>query len=100
MALTRRIGLKLLKKSPQCSYIVIMCQGKNEFLQLVQIQLNFTPLTFYNSPENFIAAFRTDIAGFFILNPFIRTDLASIWDRPQNNLFANHQVKQNPGLPS
>jgi hypothetical protein len=35
MALTRRMEVEIAKKSPQCSYIVIMCQGKNEFLIII-----------------------------------------------------------------
>ena len=57
--------------------------------KLVQIQLHFTLITFYNAPENSIAAFRTNIAGFFILNPFFSTNLSPIRNGPQNNLFAD-----------
>jgi hypothetical protein len=46
--------------------------------KLVQIQLHFTLITFYNAPENLVAAFRTKIAGFFISNPFFSTELSSI----------------------
>jgi hypothetical protein len=57
--------------------------------KLVQIQLHFTLITTYNAPVNFIAAFRANIAVFFILNPFFSTHLSLIWNSPQNNLFAN-----------
>ena len=61
--------------------------------KLVQIQLHFTLITSYNAPENFIAAFRTNIAGFFILNPFFNTNLSPIRNSPQNNFFANSHGK-------
>ena len=60
---------------------------------LVQIQFRFTPVTFDNAPENFIAAFRTKIAGFLILNPFFGTNLSPIRNSTQNNLFANSHGK-------
>jgi hypothetical protein len=57
--------------------------------KLVQIQFHFTLITFYSTPENFIAAFGTNIAGLFVSNPFFSTELSSIWDSPENNLLAN-----------
>ena len=39
--------------------------------------MHFALITFYNASENFIAAFGTNIAGVFILNPFFITDSAS-----------------------
>ena len=60
---------------------------------LVQIQLDFTLITFYGAPENLIAAFRTGVAGFFILNPLFSTNLSPIWNGPQDNLFANSHGK-------
>jgi hypothetical protein len=60
---------------------------------LIQIQLYFTLITFYGAPENFIAAFRTNIAGFFILDPLFSTYLSPVWDRPQDNPFANSHGK-------
>jgi hypothetical protein len=61
--------------------------------KLVQIQLRVTLVTFYNAPENFIAAFRTNIASFFILNPLFSTNLSPIRNGPQNDLFANSHWK-------
>jgi len=60
---------------------------------LIQIQLRFTPITCYSAPEHLIAAFRTDIAGFFIVNKFFGTDLSPIRDGPQNDLFADSHGK-------
>jgi hypothetical protein len=56
---------------------------------LIQIQIRFALITFYSAPEDFIAAFRTDIAGLFILNPFLGADLSPIRNGPQNNLLAD-----------
>ena len=53
----------------------------------VQINLRLALIASCSTPEEGIAAFRADIPGFFILNPFFRTDLAPIGDSPQNNLF-------------
>jgi hypothetical protein len=61
--------------------------------KLVQIQLGFTLIAFYNAPENLIAAFRTDIAGLFILNPLFGTHLSPIRNSPQYNLFADRHGK-------
>jgi hypothetical protein len=60
---------------------------------LVQIQFRFTLIAFYNAPENFIAAFGTKIAGFFIFNPFLSTKLPPIRNGPQYNLFADGHGK-------
>jgi hypothetical protein len=60
---------------------------------LVQIQVRLTLITFYSAPENLTAAFRTNIAGFFILNPFFSTHLSPVRNGPQNNLFANRHGK-------
>jgi hypothetical protein len=57
--------------------------------KLVQIQHCFTLIAFYNAPENFIAAFGTIIAGFFILDPFLSTKLPPIRNGSQYNLFAD-----------
>lgn len=56
---------------------------------LVQIQLRFTPIAFYSAPEYLVAAFGTNIAGLFILDPFFSTDLAPIRNGPQYNLLAH-----------
>jgi len=61
--------------------------------KLVEIQLRVTLVAFYSPPENLIAAFRANIAGFFILNPFFSTNLSPIRNRPQNNLFTNNHGK-------
>ena len=50
--------------------------------KLVQVQHGFALITFYSAPENLIAAFRTDIAGFFILNPLFSADLPPIRNSP------------------
>jgi len=55
---------------------------------LIQIQTHLTLITSNRAPENFIPALRTNIAGFFILNPFFRTHLSPIRYSPQDNLFA------------
>jgi ApbE superfamily uncharacterized protein (UPF0280 family) len=59
----------------------------------VQIQLRFTLIAFYSAPENIVAAFRANIAGFLVLNPFFGTNLAPIWNSAQNNPFANSHGK-------
>jgi hypothetical protein len=51
--------------------------------------LHFALITFHRSPKNPIAAFGTNIARFFVANPFFITELPSIWDSPENYLFAN-----------
>jgi hypothetical protein len=56
---------------------------------LIQIQQRLTSVTFYHTPEHFVAAFGTYIAGFFIFNPFFGTDLPPIRDRAQYDLFAD-----------
>src|SRR3990172_2507318 len=61
--------------------------------QLIQIQLRFTLVTFYNAPYNLIAAFGANIAGFFIFNPFFSANLSPIWNGPQNDLFADSHGK-------
>ena len=50
--------------------------------KLVQIQLRFTLVAFYNTTENLVAAFRTKITGFFISNPLLGADFFSMGDRP------------------
>jgi hypothetical protein len=57
--------------------------------KLVQIQPRFTLIARHNAPENFIAAFGTIIAGFFILDPFFSPKLPPIRNGPQDNLFAD-----------
>jgi hypothetical protein len=54
--------------------------------KLVQIQAHFALITFYCAPENFIAAFRTNVAGFFILNPFFSSHLSPIRNRDNNKV--------------
>ena len=49
--------------------------------ELIQIQLRLTLITPYSTPEKLIAAFRTNIAGLFVLNPFFRTDFPPMWNR-------------------
>ena len=61
--------------------------------KLVQIQLCFTVITFHSTPENLIAAFRTNVAGFFILNPFFSTNLSPVGNSPQNNFLSNSHWK-------
>jgi hypothetical protein len=56
---------------------------------LVQIQVGFALITFYSASENFVAAFRADVAGFFVLNPFLSANLPPIGNSPQDNLLAN-----------
>jgi hypothetical protein len=56
---------------------------------LVQIQFRLTPITDDNAPENTVAAFRTDIAGFFICNPFFSADFPPIGNGPQDYFFAD-----------
>jgi hypothetical protein len=46
-------------------------------------------ITFHRTAKNSIAAFGTYIAGLFVSNPFFSTELSSIWDSPENNLFTN-----------
>jgi len=60
---------------------------------LIQIQIHLTLITFYGAPENLVAAFRTNVTGFFILNPLFGAHLAPVWNRPQNNLFADRHGK-------
>ena len=60
---------------------------------LVQIQLRFALIALYSAPEDFVAAFRTRIAGFFILNPFFSANLTPIGNSPQNDLLANSHRK-------
>jgi hypothetical protein len=60
---------------------------------LVQIQLGLAPITYYHAPENFLTAFRTNVAGFFILNPFFSTNFSPIGNSPQNDLFADRHGK-------
>jgi len=50
--------------------------------ELVQVQVHFTLIAFYSAPEKFIAAFWTNIAGFFIMNPFFGTHLSPIRNSP------------------
>ena len=45
---------------------------------LIQIQVHFTLITFNITSENRIPAFRTDIAGLFVLNPFFSSVFSSI----------------------
>jgi hypothetical protein len=59
----------------------------------VQIQLGIALVALHRTPENFLAASWTDVAGFFVLSPFFRTELSSIWDRAQNHLFADSHRK-------
>jgi hypothetical protein len=61
--------------------------------ELIKIQFRLALITFDRAPENLVAAFRTDIAGFFILNPFFRPHFPPIGNGPQNNLFANQHGK-------
>jgi cupin fold WbuC family metalloprotein len=60
---------------------------------LVQIQLRVALIAFYSAPEDFVAAFRTGIAGFFILNPFFSANLSPIGNSPQNDLLAHSHRK-------
>ena len=62
-------------------------------LKLVQIQLRFTLIACDYAPENFMAAFRTYIPGFFVLNPFLGAKLPPIRNSPQHNLFADSHGK-------
>jgi len=59
----------------------------------VQIQLGFALVALHRTPENFLAASWTDVAGFFVLSPFFRTEFSSIRDRAQNHLFADSHRK-------
>lgn len=54
---------------------------------LIQIQFRVTPIAGDNTPKNAVAAFRANIAGFFILNPFFGSHLPPIWNGPQNHFF-------------
>ncbi len=58
-------------------------------LKLVQIQTRFALITSCGAPENFIAAFGTNIACLFILNPFFGAHLPPVRNGPQNDLFAD-----------
>jgi hypothetical protein len=62
-------------------------------MELVQIQTRFTLITFNGTPEDSIAALRTNIAGFFVLNPFFSAHLPPIGNSPQNDLFADGHGK-------
>jgi hypothetical protein len=55
--------------------------------------LRFTLVAFNRSPENFMAAIRADVAGFFILNPFFSAHLAPMGNRPQDYFFADRHGK-------
>ena len=79
---------KLTGVSSLC-YIAFIRPAK----KLVQIQFRLTPIAFYRAPKNLIPAFRTNIAGFFVLNPFFRAHFPPIRNSPQNNLFAHGHGK-------
>jgi hypothetical protein len=59
----------------------------------VQIQLFFALIAFYSATENFVATVGTNIAGFFVLNPLIGTNLSPEWNSTQNNLLDNGHWK-------
>jgi hypothetical protein len=46
-------------------------------------------ITFDRTTKNLISAFRTDIAGLFIPNPFFSAKLFPVWDRSQYYFFDN-----------
>ncbi len=57
--------------------------------ELIQIQFRFAFIAFHDAAKNFIAAVRTCISGFLILNPFLIPELSSIWDSAEDDLFAD-----------
>ena len=65
----------------------------DEVKSLVQIQLCFTLVTGDNTPKYLVAAFRTKIAGFFILDPLFCTNGASMKGGPQDHSFPNGHGK-------
>jgi hypothetical protein len=46
-------------------------------------------MAFYGAPEDSAAAFGTNIAGFFVLNPSFGTDLSPMRNGPQDDLLAD-----------
>ncbi len=59
------------------------------FQKSVQIQFHFALVAFYDTPEKFVAASGTDIAGLLVLNPLFGTLLPPIRDSAENDLFAH-----------
>jgi hypothetical protein len=59
----------------------------------IQIQLRFALVASYDAPENFIAAFRANITGLFVLDPFFSADFPPIRHSPQDDLFADRHRK-------
>jgi hypothetical protein len=61
--------------------------------RLVQIQFHLALITLYSTPEQFIAAVRANVPGFFILNPFFGPDLSPVRNSSQDDLLANSHGK-------
>ena len=59
----------------------------------IQVQFNFAIITSAGTSEKFIFAFRTDIAGFLILDPLFRSNLPPVGYCSQNDLFADGHWK-------
>ena len=57
--------------------------------QLIQIQGSLALIASDNTPEHFVAAMGTMVAGFFILNPFFCAELPPIGDGPHDDFFAH-----------
>jgi len=65
----------------------LLCAPK--CIWLVQIQLHFALIAFHRTTKHSVAAFGTYITGIFVSNPFLSTELSSIRDGPENDLFAD-----------
>jgi hypothetical protein len=72
-----------------CGRIILFTGKRLIQVQLIQIQLGSTLITFYNAPEYLVSAFRAIITGLLVLNPFFSTHLAPVGNGPQDNLFAH-----------
>jgi hypothetical protein len=61
--------------------------------ELIQIQFSQALVALDSASEDLMPALGTNIASFFILDPFFGTDLAPMGDRAQNYFFADGHGK-------
>lgn len=59
----------------------------------VQRQLRLALIAPHGSPEQFVSAMGTMIAGFFIFNPFCCAELPAVGDGPQDDFLADGHGK-------
>jgi hypothetical protein len=49
--------------------------------------LRFALIAFHCAAKDFVTAFRTRVAGLFVLDPFLGAEFPTVWDRSKNNLL-------------